>query len=623
MNPINQNENINYDKKSSLALDLETLSAKYQTLLTKYRQSVLDYIENLNEESSKPCSKYSADSKNINQACYEEIWKKSGCTTTGKVSAGGDWAPKQTLNGLILDSWYWATMKDNQHRELCYGTTESSSYYIIGVGADGKLYMRKGLESNWVMINDDAANDLAAVCTGNNGKMIIASTKGKKVFYKDTYDASKWINTQDNCCVISVAMGQDGTLVGVGTDNKLYSKPNLNGSWKQTASSGEYIKSICIAPDGSIFCIGSNDAIYKKNSYKNLPSQTWQYMGNNTCCVKAITIAQDGTFIGVGTDSQLYAKDNYTNLSTNWKGYKNSCCIVGVTTIANPNYNGAIFTTAKEPNYKINSPTLTDIKGQAYWGTYGLKDGVAKSLQECSALCSTNSRCTGATFNPDKRHCWIRGGEGETIPALPNDYAIIPKSKALLDISDSINRQINDVNKKMQEKIDKLYGIYGDQIEKRDSNNYSLVNEYKTLNTERKKIQDIIKEYQTLEETQNESSIYITKNYYLFFVFFLIVFIAGIILAFSAIDPAASAVTFAIVNNTAMNAKIILSNINPYYVLFGIILLVTISHLYNTYVTSIYNNAPSFKKMGQLGVVYVVFFIVIIFIAMSFFKNTY
>jgi hypothetical protein len=646
MNLRNQNENQNKNDTSSLALDLETLSAKYKSLLTKYRQSVLDYIENLKQESSRPCEKYNANSTNISQECYEEIWRKSGCTTTGFVNASGDWARARTLNELIWDSFGWATLPTDRHRSGCYGVTQNGNpYFLLALGTNGRLHISDGV-THWhgwntinsetpfpfTVVNDDAANDIASICMGNDGKMVIATNRANRLFYKPTWDAPKWIHiTNQNCCVSSVAMGQDGTLVGVGTDGRLYSKfgnngsPNLNGNWTLTSSS-EWISGICIGPDGSIFCIGGGNTIWKKNSYKNLAQHTWQFQGNNTCCVKAITIAPDGTFIGVGMDNKIYTKDNYQNLTTPWKGPYTTLNgsgydIIGVAAFVNSNYDASKYNNNKEPNFNINAPTLGNIKGQAFWGTHGLTGVNSNSLQECSALCSSDNRCTGATFNPDKRLCWTRGGPGSTMPALPNDYAIIPKSKQLLDISDSINRQINNVNRQMQIRIDQLYSIYGRQIEKRNSNDYNLINEYNNLNSERKKINEIIKEYQTLEQTENESSIFISKNYYLFFTFLLVSFLTIIVLYFCSIDPQTSANTIKNVNNITTNVYSVASKINPYYVMFGIILLVTISHLYNTYITSIYNNAPSLQNMGQLGAVYFVFFVVLIFIAISYFKK--
>ena len=150
------------EESKSLALDLETLNTEYRNLLVRYKQSVLDYTDYLNAEAAKPCSRYTATSKNIDQNCYNEIWKKSGCTTTGVVNASSDFSKTQTLNQLILDSFSWATINDATHRIGCYGKYESP-YWIIGIGTDGLLYKRNGLEGTWVKINDDAAKDLTSL----------------------------------------------------------------------------------------------------------------------------------------------------------------------------------------------------------------------------------------------------------------------------------------------------------------------------------------------------------------------------------------------------------------------------------------------------------------------------
>lgn len=627
MNSINTNQNTN--QSSSLALDLETLNSTYKNLLTKYKQAVLDYIDNLNAQASKPCGKYSADSKGIDQKCYDEIWKKAGCTTTDQVKADNSWAKTQTLNELIYDSFLWATMTDDTHRKGCYGKSKDSPYNIIGVGADGKLYKCENLELIWKVINDGFDKKITSICTGNDGKMIIVTTEDKKIFYKPSFDTLKWTEMVDSCCVTSIAMGQDGSLIGVGTDKKLYTKSGFNEKWVKTTSPEENITAICIAPDGSILSVYNEsnryneDCIYKKDSYKNLSSQSWKFQSNNNLFMKAITIATDDTIIGVEKGNRLISKSNYKRLtSESWKKYNSSLQVVGVTTITNPNYSGPIFTTATKPNYNINTPILTEVKGQAFWGTSGVGENVSKSLQECSASCSNTPNCTGATFNSDKQYCWLRGGEGSPIPARADDYAIVPKSTQLLKIVESLNNEINVVNRKMQKRIDEVYGVYGKQIQQRDVQKYSLIDQYENLNGEREKINNMIKEYQTLEATQNEMGIYITKNYYLFFIFFGIVFIAVIALAMLSVDQATtSAVAFAIVNPAVTAAKSVANNVNPFYVMFGIILLVVISYLYNQYITSIYNNVPSFKNMGQLGIIYVVFIIVIIFVAISYFTK--
>ena len=594
-------------ESKSLALDLETLNAEYRNLLVRYKQSVVDYTDYLNAEAAKPCSQYNSNSKEVSQACYEEIWKKSGCTTTGRVNASGDWAKARTLNELIYDSFLWATLKTEHHRKGCYGTYEPP-YWILGIGTDGKMWKRNGLEGKWEQIRDDAANDLVSICTGNDGKRIIASTKGYRIFSKPSYDSPKWQPVRnENCCVVSVAMGQDGTLVGVGTDNKLWSKPNLEGSWRQTADRGEWCSSVAIAPDGSIFVVGGGNQIWKKNNYKNLTSQQWQ--GQGSCCVKAITIAPDGTFIGVGMDNQFWTKDSYQNLSTNWKGpYSSSCCVIGITTISNPNASNS-YSTAKAPNYNINATTYTEIKGQAFWGTTALSVINNGTLQDCNASCASTPGCTGATFNKQDHGrpvCWLRGGDGSTIPALANDYAIVPKSKQLLKIVEGVSSDLKSVNAKMQVKINRIRDIYGDQIEK---------------------IHTMLTQYQNLENQEAEVGLFVTQNYYWYFILLALAVVCVVILGYSSIDQNTSSV----ITKTASDAvqvpiqlaKDTARVVNPFYILFAVIVFFTITYMYNQYYQNVYNNLPSAKKFfTETNLLYIfVFLLIIVWVGSRFIKR--
>ena len=284
---------MNQPDNSSITMDLENLKQEYSNLLIQYKSAVADYVNYLNVQSQQPCGPYTSNSKGIDQKCYEHIWSKAGCGA-GNVqpNASTSWAQGQTLNGLINDSWLWATMTDYTHRMGCYGNP-GNSYIIIGVGTDGFLYSKQGLDAPWQRIYDNT-NGCKGICTMNDGKGLLG-LGGYDVYYKNSY-LENWIGTiQNPCCVISVAQAQDGTVVGVGTDNKLWSKSSLNGTWSQTASPGEWCAAVAIAPDGSIFVVGGGNQIWKKNSYKNLTSQNWQSMGS--CCVKSITIAPDGTFI--------------------------------------------------------------------------------------------------------------------------------------------------------------------------------------------------------------------------------------------------------------------------------------------------------------------------------------
>jgi hypothetical protein len=535
---INENNN-NNTQATSITMDLENLQQNYGNLLIQYKQAVADYINYLNIQSQQPCGQYTSSSKNIDQKCYEYIWSKSGCTTTGKVNANSSWAKDQTLNGLIYDSFLWATMKDYNHRMGCYGTS-GNPYYIIGVGTDGNLYSRPGLDAPWSKVNDNSNGYLVTIFTGPDGKLY-ATNKDKQIVYKNNWSDTTWAGAiSGSCCVMSAAMGPDTTIVGVGMDNKLWSRP-LNGSWTRTASPGEWCSYVAIAPDGKIFVIGGGNNIYTKNSYLNLESQSWTAQGGSP---RAITIAPDGTFIGVGQDMQLYSKPDYKNLASNWSGpynsYYSSCCVTSITTVANTDYNAANYQSATAPNYKINSQPYVNIQGNAFTGTGSAGQSTATTLQDCQAQCASNSNCTGATFISNQ--CQLRTGEGQIIPSSNESYAIVPRGKQLLLNMENINQQLISINKQITNKIKIGEPIYSQFKSKGDDKNEELQKSYNDLLTERENIRKLLDEYETLNRTDGENLIKINQNYYTY-ILLLILAVAIIGLLIKISYPSSSSIS--------------------------------------------------------------------------------
>jgi hypothetical protein len=299
-NTDTNNTSNNTDETKSIVMSLEMLSKEYDTVLIKYNQAQKDYFTFLQSQSSNmACSKYNSDSKEINQACYDEIWKKAGCTTTGIVSASGDWWKDKTLNDLIYDSFLWATETDSTHRDGCYGTT---------------------------------------------------------------------------------------------------------------------------------------------------------------------------------TDTSVYS-------------------------------------TATEPNYNINTKSLVDIKGFTYWGSKGLNEGTSTSVEDCKALCSSDKKCTGATFNSDKQYCWTRTGNGTISPGLENDYAIIPENLKHLKVIKSLSEKLTSINDKILQVMNHGQPLYSEQDIMRKRQTIVLNSNYKKLMKEREKVDKTIKKYKDLESSQDAGAIFINEKY--------------------------------------------------------------------------------------------------------------
>jgi hypothetical protein len=567
------NDNNSKKYASSITMDLENLQQKYSNLLIQYKQAVADYVNYLNIQAEQPCGKYSSNSKVIDQKCYDYIWKKAGCTTTGKVNANSDWAKNQTLNGLIYDSYLWSTMKDYNHRMGCYGNS-GNQYFILGVGTDGNMYVRPGLDAPWSRVNDNSSGYLVTIFTGPDGKLY-ATNKDKQILYKNNWSDSTWAGAiSGSCCVMSAAMGPDTTIVGVGMDNKLWSRP-LNGSWTQTATPGEWCNYVTIAPNGKIFVIGGGNNIYSKNSYLNLPSQNWTAQGGSP---RAITIAPDGTFIGVGQDLQLYSKPDYNNLSSNWSGpynnYYSSCCVTSITTVINKDYNASNYNTSSQPNYKINSQPFVNIKGNAFTGTGSAGQSNATTLQDCEASCSSNSNCTGATFISNK--CQLRSGDGFIVPSSNDSYAIVPKGKQLLLNMENINQQLISTNKQITNKISVGEPIYYNIKGKVDEKSDELKNSYQDLLTERDNIKKLLDEYETLNRTDGENQISISKNYYSY-ILLLILAIAVILLLIKISNPSLDLMPI----NVEIQGEL---GIKAYYILLAIIIVIcVVKILFNNY----------------------------------------
>jgi NADH:ubiquinone oxidoreductase subunit 3 (subunit A) len=559
---MNDNGNNTTNLAKSITMDLENLQKNYSNLVIQYKQAVADYINYLNLQAQQPCGKYNKDSKNIDQKCYEYIWSKAGCSTTGMVSASSSWAKDQTLNGLIYDSYLWSTMTDYNHRMGCYGNS-GNKYFIIGVGTDGNLYSRPGLDAPWSRINDDSNGNIITIFTGPDGNTIYCTNVSKEIWYKSSWNAPNWQGPiPGSCCVISAAMGQDSTIVGVGTDNKLWSR-SLNGGWSQTASPGEWCAYVTIGPNGKLFVVGGGNQIWSKNSYKNLTSQGWT--GQGSCCVKAITIAPDGTFIGVGTDNQLYTKSNYNNLSTNWNGpynsYYGSCCVTSITTVVNKDYNSSQFNSASQPNYKLNSQPLVNISGFAFTGSGSAGQSIATTLTECQAQCNSNPNCSGATFVSNQ--CQLRTGEGQIVPSSNTSYAIIPKGKQLLLNMEKINQQLISTNNQIKSKISVSQPTYYDIKGNVDQKSNELQKNYNDLMTERNNIKKLLDEYETLNRTDDENQIKITQNYYTYILLFILV--AAIIFLLIKFNlPSTSGTTSTIQYGGELG-------INTYFIIYAII----------------------------------------------------
>ena len=300
----NIKNNNNDDTINNAILKIETLEKEYDVFLKQYQEAYKNYINILNT-SSNPCEKYKLESKGVSQECYNKIWSDQKCTT--EASTIGDWQNDQTYDGLVNDSYLWATLTDDAHRKGCYGDT---------------------------------------------------------------------------------------------------------------------------------------------------------------------------------TD----------------------------------------YTTSLEPTYSLGKE-FAELPGRTWWGTHGLKEGAASTKEECISMCASNSSCTGATFNPVKRYCWTRSGDGTVSAGLSDDNALVPKLKSVMLILNRLNDKLMTINNELRSETKKITPQIKEEKEANDKKLQKFDEYYNELNTNKSEMAKLLNEYNSVDADLTNQTLFVNQQNLSFRVWALVSFI--------------------------------------------------------------------------------------------------
>jgi hypothetical protein len=329
------------DKKDSInnsILKIETLEKEYDVVLKQYQEAYKNYINTLNT-SSNPCENYKLESKGVSQECYNKIWSDQGCTTEAP-NAKGEWQKNQTYDGLVNDSYLWATLTDTDHRKGCYGDTK--------------------------------------------------------------------------------------------------------------------------------------------------------------------------------------------------------------------NYN-----TNTEPTYSLGKD-FVELPGRTWWGTYGIKEGAAATKEDCISMCASDGNCTGATFNPVKRYCWARGGDGSVSAGLDDDNALIPRLKANILILNGLNDRLITINKDLRTETTKITPQLKEEKAANEQKQQKFEDYYNELYHDKVAMAKMMKDYNSVEAELNDQSLVVNQENISFRLWFLLAFIMCLVVVKKMAGSSGGPSVDFIINNIFRLAIIIL-----------------------------------------------------------------
>ncbi len=194
---------------------------------------------------------------------------------------------------------------------------------------------------------------------------------------------------------------------------------------------------------------------------------------------------------------------------------------------AQENYNSALN--------NIDKKKFVTLSGKTYWGTGAIKQKTGSSISQCTALCSNDAKCKGATFDAKDNTCWTRSGSSSLTSGSSTQTAIISEvtnaalnlqnlnTKLLLYIDQMKNYKFENGNTTIPEKTGLDSNV--------DSENTNMSIQYNILLEDRKKIKEILDEFTRINMDNQNMQIYNTQNrtYYMMWAYLAFIFIIIIV----------------------------------------------------------------------------------------------
>ena len=154
---------------------------------------------------------------------------------------------------------------------------------------------------------------------------------------------------------------------------------------------------------------------------------------------------------------------------------------------------------------------FSELPSRSWWGTYGIKEGAAKTKEECKSMCASDINCTGATFNTAKRYCWARGGDGAISTGTKDETALIPKLKMNLITLKGLNEKLISINQQLRNEIKNIEPTLSSENITNTKRQKTFDDSYYKLSNKKSEIQKLLKQYDTIEAELNDQSLIVDQ----------------------------------------------------------------------------------------------------------------
>lgn len=200
--------------------------------------------------------------------------------------------------------------------------------------------------------------------------------------------------------------------------------------------------------------------------------------------------------------------------------------------------NGVVSKTTSSNVVTSNGKRYVLVPSKVFWGTGAIQQKSVSTINDCVALCSADSKCTGATFDSSAKSCWTRSGNAGLVTGNTNQTAIVSELINAANTLDSLNAKLVNLLKRMND-INKITttNLQNTTDNNISTNNILLGTRYQSLMTDRENINNILKEYGEINVKNDDQNMYLYQNQTSYMLWSLLCFIFIIIVVKLLVFP--------------------------------------------------------------------------------------
>jgi len=162
---------------------------------------------------------------------------------------------------------------------------------------------------------------------------------------------------------------------------------------------------------------------------------------------------------------------------------------------------------------KAGGSQYVQLKDKAYFGVSFLKISQEKTIDTCQASCSSNPKCSGATYVPTSKTCTLSSGNGSGIRTYPGSYAILTRLMYISGALEEVNKQLIILNNKIKMAVQSQPNNNLDNVVNRNNKLHNiLITDYKDLATQRHQINELILDYDNVNGNMKDTSLEVNQQ---------------------------------------------------------------------------------------------------------------